>query len=72
MIRKLFSVFAAFIFCGSFAFCGVIDDKKEDDILRDFLWREFINLPQGKRPKIGVTLSAGAVRGLSHICAISA
>lgn len=70
MIRKLFSVFAAFIFCGSFAFCGVIDDKKEDDILRDFLWREFINLPQGKRPKIGVTLSAGAVRGLSHIGAM--
>ena len=67
---KSFILLAAFIFLNCSAFCGALSDKQEDDILRDFLWREFINLPSDKRPKTGVTLSAGAVRGLSHIGAM--
>ena len=41
--------------------------KEEDVILRDFAWQEFVKLPKDKRSTIGVTLSAGALRGASHI-----
>lgn len=44
-----------------------LSQKDEDAILREFLWQEFTELPKEKRPKIGVTLSAGALRGASHI-----
>ena len=39
----------------------------EDGILRNFLWEEFISLPEHKRPKIGLALSAGGVRGFAHV-----
>ena len=39
----------------------------QDTILRDFLWEEFINLPTEERPKIGLALSAGGVRGFAHV-----
>jgi NTE family protein len=41
--------------------------KEEDALVRDFLWHEFISLPKDKRPKIGITLSAGGLRGFSHV-----
>ncbi len=39
----------------------------EDGILRDFLWEEFISVPPSQRPKIGLALSAGGVRGFAHV-----
>lgn len=39
----------------------------QDDILRDFLWNEFISLPADQRPKVGLALSAGGVRGFAHV-----
>ena len=39
----------------------------DDDILRDFLWQKFVDLPSTKRPQIGVALSAGGVRGFAHV-----
>lgn len=39
----------------------------QDDILRDFLWDEFISLPADQRPKVGLALSAGGVRGFAHV-----
>lgn len=39
----------------------------EDEILRDFLWQDFIELPAQKRPQIGLALSAGGVRGFAHV-----
>ncbi len=39
----------------------------DDDILREFLWQKFIELPTDKRPKIGLALSAGGVRGFAHV-----
>lgn len=39
----------------------------QDAILRDFLWEEFINLPPQERPKVGLALSAGGVRGFAHV-----
>ena len=57
-----FSLFC-FLWQGLFA----LSQKEEDTILREFAWQEFTELPPNKRPKIGVTLSAGALRGASHI-----
>ncbi len=39
----------------------------DDDILREFLWQKFIELPTDQRPKIGLALSAGGVRGFAHV-----
>ena len=39
----------------------------DDDILRECLWQKFIELPAENRPKIGVALSAGGVRGFAHV-----
>lgn len=41
--------------------------QTEDDILRQFMWQEFITLPKDKRPRVGVALSAGGVRGFAHV-----
>lgn len=41
--------------------------QTEDDVFRQFMWQEFINLPKEKRPTIGLALSAGGVRGFAHV-----
>ncbi|MFH1726139.1 MAG: patatin-like phospholipase family protein [Elusimicrobiota bacterium] len=38
-----------------------------DSLLREHLWQQVRDLPAGERPKVGLVLSAGAVRGLAHI-----
>ncbi|MFA5137595.1 MAG: patatin-like phospholipase family protein [Elusimicrobiota bacterium] len=38
-----------------------------DALLREHLWAQLRSLPPDKRPKVGVALSAGAVRGLAHV-----
>ena len=53
------------IFCSSFGFA--LTKKEEDIVVRDFFWANFINLPADKRPKTGITLSAGGMRGFSHV-----
>lgn len=44
----------------------------DDAVLREFLWEEFIALPAEKRPKIGLALSAGGVRGFAHVGTLEA
>lgn len=39
----------------------------EDEILRQWMWQRFTQLPQGQRPNIGLALSAGGVRGFAHV-----
>ena len=56
-----------FLFCLFGQNIFALTDIEEDTILRDFTWQEFIKLPKSERPTIGVTLSAGALRGASHI-----
>ncbi len=63
--KKIFLVFYLFSSLGQI--CFALTTKEEDAILRDFAWQEIIQLPKDKRPTIGVTLSAGALRGASHI-----
>jgi len=38
-----------------------------DALLREHLWQQVRRLPPGKRPRVGLVLSGGAVRGLAHI-----
>ena len=63
MKKVLFCLLTLILTLNSFA----LTNKEEDALLRDFLWHEFILLPKDKRPKIGVTLSAGGLRGFSHV-----
>ncbi len=46
---------------------SALQTQTNDDILRDFLWERFTALPQKDRPKIGLALSAGGVRGFAHV-----
>ena len=52
-------------------FCVVqsyaLTPQQDDTILREFLWQRFISLPNEQRPKIGLALSAGGVRGFAHV-----
>ncbi len=41
--------------------------RTEDDLLRQFMWQKFIQLPKEERPRIGLALSAGGVRGFAHV-----
>ncbi len=38
-----------------------------DTLLRRHLWRQVRAMPKEERPKVGLVLSAGAVRGVAHI-----
>ena len=60
----LFILISLFIFNGN---ASALSSDEEDILLRDFIWQEFIHTPKNERPTIGVTLSAGALRGASHI-----
>lgn len=41
--------------------------QTDDDILRQFMWQRFVELPKNARPQIGLALSAGGVRGFAHV-----
>jgi NTE family protein len=42
-------------------------DLSADALLRDHLWREVRRAPAGARPKVGLVLSAGSLRGVAHV-----
>ena len=46
---------------------GALPVYTEDDVLRQFMWEEFIRTPKDQRPQIGLALSAGGVRGFAHV-----
>jgi len=46
-------------------------DLSSDALLRDHFWRELTALPPGKRPTVGLALSAGSLRATAHIGVIS-
>jgi len=41
--------------------------QSPDSLLRDHLWQQVRVLEPGERPRVGLVLSAGSVRGLAHI-----
>ncbi len=42
-------------------------DLSAEGLLRDHLWREVRQAPVGRRPKVGLVLSAGSLRGVAHV-----
>lgn len=68
LCRVVLFTLAALVSAPSFA----LSERTDDDVLRNFLWQEFIEQPAGKRPKIGVALSAGGVRGFAHVGTLEA
>ncbi|NNN06825.1 MAG: hypothetical protein HKL90_13075 [Elusimicrobia bacterium] len=42
-------------------------DLSADGLLRDHLWREVRRAPVGRRPRVGLVLSAGSLRGVAHV-----
>ncbi|HEX4048102.1 MAG TPA: patatin-like phospholipase family protein [Elusimicrobiota bacterium] len=42
-------------------------DLSADALLRDHLWREVRAAPVGRRPKVGLVLSAGSLRAAAHV-----
>lgn len=61
---------AAFILLATVFACSLshaLTPKTEDEVLQEFLWEQFVQLPAGERPKIGLALSAGGVRGFAHV-----
>ncbi len=47
-------------------------DLSSDALLRDHLWREVRQAPSSRRPKVGLVLSAGSLRGAAHVGVIQA
>jgi len=47
-------------------------DLSSEALLRDHLWREVRQAPAGRRPKVGLVLSAGSLRGVAHVGVIQA
>ena len=64
-IKRIFIILSLLCLIGQSSFA--LSQKEEDAIFRDFAWQEFTELPKDERPTIGLTLSAGALRGASHI-----
>jgi len=62
-MKKIFLIIFAFACLPAFA----DNAATRDDILRGFLWKEFINTPKENRVKVGLALSAGATRGFAHV-----
>ncbi|MBI3549026.1 MAG: patatin-like phospholipase family protein [Elusimicrobia bacterium] len=48
------------------------EEPVSDRLMREQLWREVSSMPADERPKVGLVLSAGSVRGLAHIGVIQA
>lgn len=42
-------------------------DLSAEALLRDHLWREVRQATPGRRPKVGLVLSAGSLRGVAHV-----
>ena len=69
----LFKQAAAVLLCLLSAWPAFAIERETDDvILRHFLWDKFTALPKNERPKIGVALSAGGVRGFAHVGVLEA
>ena len=66
-MRHWFKFFLLGLLCVAVCPVYAIHTPTEDDILRSFLWEEFTALPEHKRPQVGLSLSAGGVRGFAHV-----
>jgi NTE family protein len=58
---------AALAFTLLAASAAAAPDLSADALLRDHLWREVRRAPAGARPRVGLVLSAGSLRGVAHV-----
>ncbi len=65
MTHSLIILLAALVALTSLA--AAAPDLSADGLLRDHLWREVQNAPAERRPKVGLVLSAGSLRGTAHV-----
>lgn len=68
MTRRAFLLALALI---AAAPAAAAPDLSADALLRDHLWREVRLAPPERRPKVGLVLSAGSLRGTAHVGVIS-
>ena len=47
-------------------------DLSAEALLRDHLWHEVRQAPVSRRPRVGLVLSAGSLRGVAHVGVIQA
>jgi NTE family protein len=64
LTRRLLPLFLALAAAGTAA---AAPDLSADALLRDHLWREVRAAPVGRRPKVGLVLSAGSLRASAHV-----
>jgi NTE family protein len=64
-VRRAAAVLAACLALAAPALA--VSDLSDDALLRDHLWRSVTSLPKDKRPKMGVVLSAGSLRAVTHV-----
>lgn len=63
-LRRIFAV----LLSGLLSWPAVaLAPQTDNDILREFMWQRFVQLPKETRPQIGLALSAGGVRGFAHV-----
>ncbi len=70
MKKKIFYFLFFIFFHISILFSYDYSDKS--NIVTNFLWLKFLNLPKNIRPKIGLALGGGGARGLAHIGVLKA
>ncbi len=72
MTRGLLRVVASGLLSASLARSGAAaPNLSPDSLLRNHLWRDLTSRPKGRRPTVGVVLSAGSLRGVAHIGVLS-
>jgi len=64
LLRRIFPILLSGLFTWP---AMALTPQTDDDMLREFMWQRFIELPKETRPKIGLALSAGGVRGFAHV-----
>ena len=67
-MKSLAAALALLLAAPSFA----APDLSAEALLRDHLWREVRMAPTNRRPKVGLVLSAGSLRGVAHVGVIQA
>lgn len=55
------------VLAAAFAAPASAEPASDDTLLREFLWEELTRLPKDLRPVVGLALSAGSMRALSHV-----
>lgn len=65
--NRLHACLATLLLACLFVPAHALREQTDDSVMREYLWNRFLDLPADQRPKIGLALSAGGVRGFAHV-----